>query len=197
MYRFNGLDFLKRWSGKKIMFVGDSLSLNEWQSLCCMVHEWVPNSRTKYVRTNLISSVTFEVSKVLCFPFSHCFILYCLLLEARNCQFLSFEKVLFFYFLFFCTSFCWFQYSFCYANVFLLLPKFTRWLPNLNERGKYTRMSWSNKIFSPCCTPMWFFHYLENSETSANRLLENETTTHFQNSSDWTWQGLQISSHEA
>ncbi|KAK1382194.1 protein trichome birefringence-like 38 [Heracleum sosnowskyi] len=57
---FNGLDFLKTWSGKKIMFVGDSLSLNEWQSLCCMVHEWVPNSRTKYVRTNLLSSVTFE-----------------------------------------------------------------------------------------------------------------------------------------
>ncbi|WOH11927.1 hypothetical protein DCAR_0831423 [Daucus carota subsp. sativus] len=58
--RFNGLDFLRRWRGKKIMFVGDSLSLNEWQSLCCMLHASVPKSRTTYVRRELVSSVTFE-----------------------------------------------------------------------------------------------------------------------------------------
>ncbi|WCJ30936.1 TRICHOME BIREFRINGENCE-LIKE 39 [Euphorbia peplus] len=31
--RFNGMYFLEKWRGKKIMFVGDSLSLNQWQSL--------------------------------------------------------------------------------------------------------------------------------------------------------------------
>ncbi|XP_021840062.2 protein trichome birefringence-like 38 [Spinacia oleracea] len=42
--RFNGVDFLTRMRGKKIMFVGDSLSLNIYQSLICMLHAAVPNS---------------------------------------------------------------------------------------------------------------------------------------------------------
>ncbi|XP_024018331.1 protein trichome birefringence-like 37, partial [Morus notabilis] len=59
--RFNGVDFLARWRGKKIMFVGDSLSLNMWQSLACMIHESVPNSKTSTVRRDSLSSVTFQV----------------------------------------------------------------------------------------------------------------------------------------
>ncbi|KAK4399210.1 protein trichome birefringence-like 38 [Sesamum angolense] len=58
--RFNGVDFLKRWSGKKIMFVGDSLSLNQWESLACMIHASVRNSKTSYVRQESLSSVTFQ-----------------------------------------------------------------------------------------------------------------------------------------
>ncbi|OVA13277.1 PMR5 N-terminal domain [Macleaya cordata] len=58
--RFNGLDFLKRWMGKKIMFVGDSLSLNQWQSLTCLIHAAVPNVKTSLVRKDSISSVIFE-----------------------------------------------------------------------------------------------------------------------------------------
>ncbi|GFZ07095.1 similar to TRICHOME BIREFRINGENCE-LIKE 38 [Actinidia rufa] len=58
--RFDGVDFLRRWSGKKIMFVGDSLSLNQWQSLSCMVHASVPNAKTSYAKKDLLSSVTFE-----------------------------------------------------------------------------------------------------------------------------------------
>ncbi|KAG6405129.1 hypothetical protein SASPL_132712 [Salvia splendens] len=57
--RFDGLDFLKRWSGKKIMFVGDSLSLNQWQSLACMIYAAAPNSKYNYVRQGTLSSVTF------------------------------------------------------------------------------------------------------------------------------------------
>ncbi|KAH9616133.1 hypothetical protein KSS87_005250, partial [Heliosperma pusillum] len=30
--RFNGLYFLRKWKGKRIMFVGDSLSMNQWES---------------------------------------------------------------------------------------------------------------------------------------------------------------------
>lgn len=44
------------------MFVGDSLSLNQWQSLTCMIHAWVPKSKTTVFRTEALSSVTFEVS---------------------------------------------------------------------------------------------------------------------------------------
>ncbi|ONI10645.1 hypothetical protein PRUPE_4G059400 [Prunus persica] len=46
--RFDGLDFLRRWKGKKIMFVGDSLSLNMWESLSCMIHASVPNAKTTF-----------------------------------------------------------------------------------------------------------------------------------------------------
>lgn len=43
------------------MFVGDSLSLNQWESLTCMIHQWVPNSKYSVIRTEGLSSVTFEV----------------------------------------------------------------------------------------------------------------------------------------
>ncbi|KAB2043824.1 hypothetical protein ES319_D01G046000v1 [Gossypium barbadense] len=43
--RFNGEDFLRKMKGKKILFVGDSISLNMWQSLLCMVHASVPLSK--------------------------------------------------------------------------------------------------------------------------------------------------------
>ncbi|KAF6176101.1 hypothetical protein GIB67_000195 [Kingdonia uniflora] len=58
--RFNGLDFLTRWRGKKIMFVGDSLSLNQWQSLTCLIHASVPNAKYSYAKSGLISTVTFQ-----------------------------------------------------------------------------------------------------------------------------------------
>lgn len=60
--RFNGLAFLEKWRGKKIMFVGDSLSLNMWESLGCMLHSWVPKSRYNFVRKDVISQIAFLVS---------------------------------------------------------------------------------------------------------------------------------------
>lgn len=42
--RFNGEDMLRRVKGKRILFVGDSLSFNQWQSLTCMLHTAVPQS---------------------------------------------------------------------------------------------------------------------------------------------------------
>ncbi|CAL5411384.1 unnamed protein product [Camellia sinensis] len=58
--RFDGNEFLRRWRGKNIMFVGDSLSLNQWESLSCMVHASVPKAKTSFVRTALLSHVTFQ-----------------------------------------------------------------------------------------------------------------------------------------
>jgi len=42
--RFDGVNFLERYKGKKIMFVGDSISNNMWQSLTCLLHNAVPES---------------------------------------------------------------------------------------------------------------------------------------------------------
>ncbi|URE19320.1 hypothetical protein MUK42_36705 [Musa troglodytarum] len=57
--RFNGLDFLRSWKGKKIMFVGDSISLNQWQSLVCMLHAAVPDAETTYKKHDTLSTITF------------------------------------------------------------------------------------------------------------------------------------------
>ncbi|KAK4770174.1 hypothetical protein SAY87_030706 [Trapa incisa] len=57
--RFNGVSFLSKWRGKKIMFVGDSLSLNMWQSLSCMLHSSVPNAKTFLFRRDGTASLTF------------------------------------------------------------------------------------------------------------------------------------------
>ncbi|KAL7102824.1 hypothetical protein ACP275_08G142100 [Erythranthe tilingii] len=58
--RFDGVDFLRRWKGKKIMFVGDSLSLNQWNSLVCMLHAADPKGRYSFVRKSPVSYVTFQ-----------------------------------------------------------------------------------------------------------------------------------------
>ncbi|KAK3184716.1 hypothetical protein Dsin_032002 [Dipteronia sinensis] len=57
--RFNGQDFLSRLGGKSIMFVGDSLSLNQWQSLTCMLHKTVPQAKYTSVRNGGLSTFTF------------------------------------------------------------------------------------------------------------------------------------------
>ncbi|XP_031384071.1 protein trichome birefringence-like 38 [Punica granatum] len=45
--RFNSGLFLRKLRGKKILVVGDSLSLNQWQSLTCMLYAASPN-KTNY-----------------------------------------------------------------------------------------------------------------------------------------------------
>ncbi|GAB4849318.1 Protein trichome birefringence-like 41 [Ancistrocladus abbreviatus] len=57
--RFNGQDFLRKLRRKSIMFVGDSLSLNQWQSLTCLLYSMVPNVRYNITRQDYISTLTF------------------------------------------------------------------------------------------------------------------------------------------
>ncbi|KAL9234008.1 hypothetical protein vseg_008932 [Gypsophila vaccaria] len=58
--RIDGIEFLTKFKGKKIMFVGDSLSLNMWNSLACMLHSSAPLAKYTIARTPLLSSITFE-----------------------------------------------------------------------------------------------------------------------------------------
>ncbi|XP_059669870.1 protein trichome birefringence-like 38 [Cornus florida] len=58
--RFNGYIFLSRLRGKKIMFVGDSLIENQWESLACMIHASLPKTRISYVKRDTLSSVIFQ-----------------------------------------------------------------------------------------------------------------------------------------
>ncbi|MED6156307.1 hypothetical protein PIB30_013339 [Stylosanthes scabra] len=57
--RFNGYDLLRRLEGKSILFVGDSLSLNQWQSLTCMLHTAVPQAKYTSIRNGALSIFTF------------------------------------------------------------------------------------------------------------------------------------------
>ncbi|TYH58360.1 hypothetical protein ES332_D08G148500v1 [Gossypium tomentosum] len=57
--RFDGEDMLSRIRGKSIMFVGDSLSLNQWQSLTCMLHTAVPHAQYKTITVQGLSTFTF------------------------------------------------------------------------------------------------------------------------------------------
>lgn len=69
--RFNGEDFLSRIHGKSIMFVGDSLSLNQWQSLTCMLHKSVPDSNYTLNRVGGLSTFTFPVSHIFYYTYLH------------------------------------------------------------------------------------------------------------------------------
>ena len=51
------------------MFVGDSLSLNQWQSITCMLHAAVAQAHYTSTRTGGISTFTFPVR--LSLPFIH------------------------------------------------------------------------------------------------------------------------------
>ncbi|KAK4767860.1 hypothetical protein SAY87_003001 [Trapa incisa] len=58
--RFNGQAFLEKLRGKTVMFVGDSLSRNQWQSLTCMLHSSVrPAPRFNITREGDVSTFTF------------------------------------------------------------------------------------------------------------------------------------------
>ena len=49
---------------KSIMLVGDSLSLNQWQSLTCMLHSAVPNYNYTLDRLGDVSIFTFTEYEV-------------------------------------------------------------------------------------------------------------------------------------
>ncbi|XP_058110267.1 protein PMR5 [Magnolia sinica] len=57
--RFDGVAFLLRMRGKKVMFVGDSLGRNQWESLICMIYASVSQSQTQLIRGEPLSTFNF------------------------------------------------------------------------------------------------------------------------------------------
>lgn len=62
--RFDGEDFLIKFKGKQIMFVGDSVSANQWQSFICMLHFAVPQTQILEQGSDPITNYTFQVSEL-------------------------------------------------------------------------------------------------------------------------------------
>lgn len=60
--RFNGVEFMLEMKGKTVMFVGDSLGRNQWQSLICMLSSAVPQAQTQLLRGDPLSTFRFLVS---------------------------------------------------------------------------------------------------------------------------------------
>ncbi|CAH1416552.1 unnamed protein product [Lactuca virosa] len=59
--RFDAEEFLRKMSGKKIMYVGDSVSLNQWQSMVCLLHAALPSESNIHEETiNSTTTVTYE-----------------------------------------------------------------------------------------------------------------------------------------
>ncbi|KAF7145601.1 hypothetical protein RHSIM_Rhsim04G0034500 [Rhododendron simsii] len=59
--RFDGVGFLKKFKGKKIMFVGDSLVRDQWQSLTCLLYNARPNLKYTLKRSGMISTFTIKM----------------------------------------------------------------------------------------------------------------------------------------
>ncbi|KAK9051344.1 hypothetical protein SSX86_027971 [Deinandra increscens subsp. villosa] len=55
---FNGEEFLSKMRGKKIMFVGDSISVNQWQSMMCLLHTSLPPQSIINFHDNITTSTT-------------------------------------------------------------------------------------------------------------------------------------------
>ncbi|KAG6607318.1 Protein PMR5, partial [Cucurbita argyrosperma subsp. sororia] len=57
--RFDGAEFLTRMRGRTVMFVGDSLGRNQWESLICLILASAPQTPTQMVRGEPLSTFTF------------------------------------------------------------------------------------------------------------------------------------------
>ncbi|CAL9105773.1 unnamed protein product [Musa textilis] len=58
--RFDGVNLMRKLGGKKVMFVGDSLTLNQYISFLCLLHATVPDVTLSSSDSRSLSAVTFE-----------------------------------------------------------------------------------------------------------------------------------------
>ncbi|KAM1055684.1 hypothetical protein ACFX13_029885 [Malus domestica] len=57
--RFDGAEFLLKMKGKTVMFVGDSLGKNQWESLVCLIYSANPQTQTQMVKGVPLSTFSF------------------------------------------------------------------------------------------------------------------------------------------
>ncbi|CAN0917122.1 Protein trichome birefringence-like 37 [Linum grandiflorum] len=58
---FDGVKFLKKMKRKKIMFIGDSVSKNQYDSLLCLLHASIPSTSKITTTKKPVHTVTFQV----------------------------------------------------------------------------------------------------------------------------------------
>ncbi|KAK6140396.1 hypothetical protein DH2020_025866 [Rehmannia glutinosa] len=58
--RFDGVEFMRILKGKKVIFIGDSISLNQWQSLTCLLYTSSYGSNVTHEANESMSTVTFQ-----------------------------------------------------------------------------------------------------------------------------------------
>lgn len=69
LLRFDGADALEKLRGKRLMFVGDSLQREQWQSFVCLVQYHVPPKLKSMKHGRSLSVFTAEVrSRKTCLP---------------------------------------------------------------------------------------------------------------------------------
>ena len=61
LLRFKPRLLLEKLRGKRLMFVGDSLNRNQWESMICLVQSAVPQGRKSLNKTGSISIFRIEV----------------------------------------------------------------------------------------------------------------------------------------
>ena len=70
--RLNATDFLERLRGQRLVYVGDSLNRNMWESMVCILRQSIGNKKRVYEITGRtefkkkgVYSFRFEVIKIL------------------------------------------------------------------------------------------------------------------------------------
>lgn len=59
--RFNASEFLEKLRGKRLVYVGDSISRNQWESMLCMLRRAVPEGGGSFRGTNGGRSVAYVI----------------------------------------------------------------------------------------------------------------------------------------
>ena len=54
-FSFNAIDMLERLRGKRLMFVGDSISESQWESMVCMLQAVIPTNKKTMVHQSSLT----------------------------------------------------------------------------------------------------------------------------------------------
>ena len=61
-WRLNATDMLERLRGKRLMFIGNSINHNQWESLVCILRTVMPEKRKKFISKGAITTFLAKAS---------------------------------------------------------------------------------------------------------------------------------------